>query len=48
MFYLIQDNIRLPSDDEFFIEIRGYLEKLLVCRNIPKLSKGFTKQQKES
>ena len=29
------------------IEIRGYLKKLLVCRNIPKLSQGFTKQQKE-
>ena len=29
------------------IKIRGYLEKLLVCRNIPKLSQGFTKQQKE-
>ena len=29
------------------IKIRGYLDKLLVCRNIPKLSQGFTKQQKE-
>lgn len=49
--YIPMDNIRLPSDDQFLstssIEIRGYLEKLLVCRNIPKLSQGFTKQQKE-